>query len=181
MANVFQHYLYCENIESMLRDAGVVSAETLHGRRNREIHRTILNMKKCCAEEWSKIEADAIAYGVVDCSKKGEDGHYGVRRDLTDIEIQELPYWPIVFDDDGGVVWECCWNRNHDPAFFISKLFPEVEFSFEVYNEGRGDGVYRVKDGNFLADEDYPAYDHTEDFLADEASPSYDHTEELPF
>ena len=163
MANIFQHYLYCENIESMLRDAGVVSTETLHGRRNREVRRTVLNMKKCCAEEWSKVEASAIAYGVVDCSKKGENGRYGVRRDLTDIEIQELPYWPIVFNDDGGVVWECCWRRNSNPAFFISKRFPDVEFSFEVYNEGRCDGIYRVKNGKFLTDETRSAQNLTEE------------------
>ena len=175
MANIFQHYLYCENIESMLRDAGVVSTETLHGRRNREVCRTVLNMKKCCAEEWSKVEASAIAYGVIDCSKKSENGRYGVRRDLTDIEIQELPYWPIVFNSNAEVVWQCCWRCNDDPAFFISKLFPHVGFEYEKYYEGRHEGTYRVKNGEFVAVED------TEPDMEQIKSAQVDLTEELPF
>ena len=126
MANVVLHYLRCENLESMLHSAGVVSVETLHGLRNKEVRRTALNMKKCCESEWMEVEASAIEHGVLDFSKKDSNGNNGARRDLTDSEIAELPYWPIVFNSNAEVVWQCCWRCNDDPAFFISKLFRQV-------------------------------------------------------
>lgn len=156
MANVVQHYLSIKNIKKLLTDAGVVSSRTMHGRRGREVYcQTVLDMKKCCETEWAKDEASAIAYGAVDFSKKNTNGRYGARRDLTDEEIEELHYWPIVFVSDDAIVWECCWHANDDPAFFISKLFPDMEFMFERYYEGRCDGIFRVKNGEFIATKEW--------------------------
>ena len=154
MANVVQHCLKAENLKNLLQNAGVVSEQTLHGRRNREVQRLVLNMKMCCEDEWKKDEASAIAYGVLDFSQKSEDGHWGVRRDLTETEIAELPYWPIAFISDDSIVWECCWKANDDPAFFISKLFPNLKFSFERFYEGRPDGAFNVVNGEFTTTEE---------------------------
>ena len=150
MADVVLHCLSAKNIKKLLLDAGVTSSRTLHGRRGREVYcQNVLNMKKCCASEWAKEESRAITYGVMDFSKKNSEGKYGVRRDLTEEEIDELPCWPIVFDSDDSVIWQCCWKTNDNPAFFISKLFPDVEFRFEMSYEGRSHDIFHIKDGEF--------------------------------
>jgi hypothetical protein len=64
-------------------------------------------MRKCNEEYWKEVEDSAKEYGVIDFSKKKDDGDYGVRRDLTDQEIEELHYYPIFFNSDDEVVWEC--------------------------------------------------------------------------
>ena len=150
MANVVQHCLSVENIKKLLIDADVISSRTMHGRRGREVScQNVLDMKKCCESEWAKVEAEAISYGVVDFSQKNADGKYGVRRDLTEAEIEELHYWPIVFNSNDSVMWQCCWKSNDDPAFFISKLFRDIEFRFEMSYEGRTHDVFCVKNGEF--------------------------------
>ena len=152
MADVVMHCLSAKNIQKLLLDAGVISSRTLHGRRGREVFcQNVLDMKKCCSSEWEKEEIQAIIHGVVDFSKKNTDGKHGVRRDLTEEEIEELHYWPIDFDSNDSVVWQCCWKSNDDPAFFISKLFPDVEFRFEMSYEGRNNDVFCVNNGEFTA------------------------------
>ena len=180
MANVVLHYLSVENIKKLLTDAGVVSSRTMHGRRGREVHcQNVLDMKKCCASEWAKDEAKAIEYGVVDFSKQNETGRYGVRRDLTEEEIEDLHFWPITFQSDDVMVWECCWKENIDPAFFISKLFPDMDFHLEMYYEGTLDGAYTGKDGNFVATEAWKT--HVESKRKKDVKPSEDFVADIPF
>jgi hypothetical protein len=133
-----EHYLKAKNLKQMLISAGVVQSKTLHGARNREVyHEHVLNLQKCCQDAWHDVEAQAIAYGVINFAEKNDDGHYGRRRDLTEQEIEELKYWPIVFNNDDEIVWMSKWVENNDPAIFIAKLFPNTDFTYSVCDEGQ--------------------------------------------
>lgn len=150
MSSCVDHYLKYDGLHKMLMEAGVISSRVMHGTRGREVQiPNALDMSKCCPEEYEKVKASAIEYGVVDFSKKNEDGKHGVRRDLTDEEIEELKYWPIVFHNENEVEWVCKWKCNDNPAFFISKLFPDKTFEYIMFYEGETDGIFTIKDGVF--------------------------------
>jgi len=151
MAEIVQHKLKAKNIAALLRESGAITERILHGNRNREVHVTALDVKICCEEEWQKEEEYLIAKGVLDFAKKTPDGQSGVRRDLTVTEVEELKYWPIGFDDEDTVLWVCCWTYNDAPAFYVSKLFPNIRFAYSVYY-GRGhEEQFVVENGSFIA------------------------------
>ena len=159
MSNVVDHYLRASNLKQMLLDSGVIESITLHGTFNRAVHcKYVLNMRKCHEVEWKVVEQSAKDHGVVNFSKKNDDGKYGVRRDLTKQEISELPYWPIFFNSDDELCWICKWRSNDDPAFFISKLFPNVSFEYEKFYEGDWDGGWTILNGVFETTEEWAIY-----------------------
>lgn len=158
MSNVVDHYLKTSNLKQLLLNSGVVESRTLHGAGNREVHcEYVLNMRKCHEDEWVNVEHNCIEHGVVDFSKKNDDGKYGVRRDLTNEEITELPYWPIFFDNDDEICWFSKWRNNDDPAFFVSKLFPDISFNYDMFYEGEWDGGFIVTNGVFTATDEWKA------------------------
>lgn len=180
MSSMVDHYLRCVNIKKMLLDAGVIVEKTLHGTGGREVHfEHVLNLQKCCAEEWEKSEQRAIEHGVVDYAKTNPDGSSGVRRDLTEQEIDELRYWPIEFSKDDEVNWLCKWNNNDDPAFFISKLFSDHRFEYEIFCECDWCGNFYVKDGDFEPTEKWKA--HMEEITQEYDDCVVDDDETLPF
>ena len=156
MSYVIDHYLKAPNLKKILLESGVIESKVLHGVSGREVaHAYALNMKRCNEQYWSEVERAAKEHGVIDFSKKNEDGKYGVRRDLTAQEIEELPYWPVFFNKDDEVNWICKWRNNDDPAYFISKLFPSVKFEYYLFYEGDWDGGYTVTDGVFDTTEEW--------------------------
>lgn len=158
MANMVEHYLSCDNLQQMLLNAGVITSETLHGTGNREVKcETVLNMKKCHEDEWKKVEKSAIEHGVVNYAYRNEDGSYGVRRDMTPEEVKEMRFWPISFSSENEIHWICRYSNDDHPAFFISKLFPDIQFKYEMFYEDVLDGGFIVKDGVFTATEEWEA------------------------
>jgi hypothetical protein len=159
MSDMIDHHLVAPNLKQLLLKSGVIESRILHGTSNREVeHQYVINMQKCNETYWKEVEDSAKEYGVVDFSKKNDDGRYGVRRDLTEQEIEELPYWPIFFNSDDEVNWVCKWHCNDDPAFFISKLFPEITFEYNMYYEGKWDGGFSVSNGIFDEMEEWLIY-----------------------
>ena len=159
MSNIVIHHLKAPKLKKLLLKSGVVESKILHGTGNREVYiEYALNMSLCDSEEWKKVEASAIEYGVVDHSKQNPDGSHGVRRDLTSQEISELPYWPITFNGKDEVAWSCKWENNDDPAFFISKLFPKETFRYDMFYDGELDGSSTIKNGVFTTTEEWKTY-----------------------
>lgn len=178
VSNSVYHSLKGRSLKRKLLKKCVVGPIVLHGTGNRVVHiEYALNMSLCDSDEWKKVETSAIEYGVVDHSKQNADGSHGVRRDLTTQEINELPYWPIAFNDKNEVTWLCKWNNNDDPAFFISKLFPKETFQYDMYYEGEWDGGFIVKDGTFTPTEEWK--NHLENKTHQESAEEPDGT--LPF
>lgn len=151
MSNMIVHYLRAPNLKQMLLDSGAVESKVLlHGTAGRAVeHQFVLNMKKCNKDNWEEVERSAIEHGVVDFSKRNADGKHGVRRDLTLQEVEELPYYPIFFENDNEVNWICKWNNYDEPAFFISKLFPKQLFMYDIDSIYDWCGQYTVVDGVF--------------------------------
>lgn len=173
--DAFYYCLTATNIKKRLIEKGVVGPRTLHNRHNREVHFDyVLDMKQCHAEEWEKVERRCIEFGCVDYAKKNEDGRYGLRRDLTDREVEELAFWPIAFNGDDEMNWES-WPNDDNPAFFVSKLFPDVIFDFLIFFQDEWDGGYDIKDGEFsksqkwlewIESDEYKLY-HSRDYSTD--------------
>ena len=167
MSYMICHYLNAPNLKQFLLNSGVVESRVLHGTANREVNNQfVLNMRKCSEEYWKEVEDSAKEHGVVDFSKKNDDGSYGVRRDLTAQEIEELPYYPIFFNSDDEINWMCKWRNNDDPAFFISKLFPSISFKYDLDSEYDWCGQYTVLNGVFEESEDWKR--HMEEIKCDE-------------
>lgn len=181
MSYTIDHYLKAPNIKQMLLESGVIESRILHGNAGREVEcQYVLNMKKCNEECWKDVEDSAKAHGVVDFSKKNPDGSNGVRRDLTEQEIEELPYYPVFFSNDDEVNWICKWRNNDDPAFFISKLFPEITFEYSLDSMYDWCGQYTVTDGVFDETEEWKA--HMEEIKCDENCDYHSEPDEtLPF
>ena len=145
----FDYCLTAPNLKNMLIDAGVIGLKTLHPRPMYEEHyECVIDMSKCHKEKWAEIERHYIEAGCIDFSKKNADGHYGVRRDLTEQEIAELPFWPVWFTNDDEMNW-CCTLYNEKPALFASLLFPDITFEYLVFFQDEWDGGYDVKNGVF--------------------------------
>lgn len=102
----------------------------------------LLDFSACSPEEWEKDKKRFIEAGVVDCSRKTDDGKYGVRRDLTEKEVSTLSLWPISKDKNGGIL--IFSNYDHgavdNAAFYVSLAFPDSKIT--VSGDTEGDAVF---------------------------------------
>ena len=83
MANYVIHYLYAQNLQQNLMDAGVL--EKLPDRHRAGVcgytHRILY--AKCHADDWADCLKEILERGVIDCSKKNEDGSYELPSTIT--------------------------------------------------------------------------------------------------
>lgn len=150
MANCVYHELICEGIKEKLIRSGVLYEKRLisKGCPEGEIYPYVLDYGKCNPEEWLKEKLEIIKTGVIDCSIKGPDGRYGVRKEYP-VEIQEqLGYFPVQFSDDGNTMtWLCRYISNQDVAFYASYALPEEKMEYVESYEGDLDCQCYIQNG----------------------------------
>lgn len=151
MANYVSHYLYAQGLKENLIAAGVIE-ELPHDSRACEIGNTHrIFFAKCSQEEWSNELATILQRGVIDCSKKNADGTYGVRRDYTTEEQENLGWWPVQFNDDGTeMTWLCAYTSNDAPGYYASIAVPEQTMIYTQFYEATYDGGFYLKGGKFV-------------------------------
>ena len=155
MANMVYHEIYCEGIRRKLFGAGVICEKVLTSRTSPQgrFFPYVLDYSKCAPADWAAEKAEILERGVVDCSKRGPDGNYGLRRDYTEEEQSELGYYPVSFDEGGDKMsWLSKWTSNEDVAFYASKALPDETIIFCQEYEGEYDGGCYLKNGEKIID-----------------------------
>lgn len=152
MANYVIHYLYAQNLQQNLMDAGVL--EKLPDRHRAGVcgytHRILY--AKCHADDWADCLKEILERGVIDCSKKNEDGSYGVRRDYTPEEQKDLDWYPVHFNSPHEMAWTSRWTSDDNPGYYASRAIPEQSMIMTFFYEGSYDGGCYLKDGKKFAD-----------------------------
>ena len=151
MTDFVYHELKCKGIKEKLTNIGVVYSKRLTSKScpEGEVCPYVLDYSKCNAKEWLKEKLEIIKSGMIDCSIKGPDGRYGVRKECP-IEIQEqLGFFPVEFSEDGNVMtWFCRYISNPDVAFYASYAIPEDVMIYTEFYENELDRHYCIQNGN---------------------------------
>lgn len=141
-------------LKTILMEKGLIAPKTLHSKKRKVHFDCVLDYKKCSPDEWAKQLAEILERGVIDFSKRNELGDFGVRRDYTSKEQEELGFYPVYFTDDGSrMSWEARWNYNLDPLFYVSKALPNEVFTYDMMCEGDCDASAYYQDGTYLGEE----------------------------
>lgn len=150
-----EQYLKAPGLQKLLREIGALSPRALHDSRGEAVELPdVLDLKTCNPTAWAEHEAHLKEVGVINYAEINEHGQRGVRRDLTELEVEELPLWPVSFHESnedemlwfqfGGV-----FGYGSQVARIISLRFPELVFQYEEVWEDQSSGVYRLKNGKF--------------------------------
>ena len=149
MANYVFHTLKYPGLVKAIRETGIASKRSMPVS-GKEMA-CVLDYSKCDSKEFGIAKKKAIDFGVVDYAKKNENGENGLRRDLTETEIQEIGLYPIGIQDENTIYWYSVWKENSLPAFFISKKFDDITLAYTVRYESEigGDNNLTVRNGDF--------------------------------
>lgn len=152
MANYESHYLYATELQQNLMNAGVIEPlpEEYRKRSGGCTHRIMY--AKCDAADWEEQLQKILEHGVIDCSKKKEDGSYGVRRDYTSEEQKELGWYPVWFKTPDKMVWFSKWTMDDNPGYYASRAVPTQNMIMHLYYEADFDGGWYMKNGKKFAD-----------------------------
>lgn len=152
MANYESHHLYAQELQQNLLNAGVLEKlpEEYQKRSGGCTHRIIY--AKCDATDWEEQRQKILEHGVIDCSKKNEDGSYGVRRDYTPEEQKELGWYPVWFTNPNEMTWISKWIMDDNPGYYASRALPAQSMTMHLYYEATFDGGWYMKNGKKFAD-----------------------------
>ncbi len=152
MANYESHHIYAQELQQNLLNAGVLESlpEEYIRRSGGCTHRIMY--AKCDAADWEEQLQKILERGVIDCSKKNEDGSYGVRRDYTPEEQKELGWYPVWFENPNEMVWLSKWTMDDNPGYYASRAVPKQSMIMHLYYEATFDGGWYMRNGKKFAD-----------------------------